>query len=232
MKRPEELTIGLGAGVSVTALAYEPQGSTAPASLILAHGAGAGQRSPFMVAFAQGLIARGLEIVTFNFPYTEQRRRIPDRRPVLELCYRTVIDSVSTRALAASRAVFIGGKSMGGRIATHVAASDPSLPVAGLVLLGYPLHPPGRPADRRDAHLPDVGRAVFFVQGSRDTFGTPEELDSALGTMSPTPAIHVVDGGDHSFKISRGGKSGQETVYREIQDAIVRWIERTLASSL
>src|SRR6266702_2864919 len=90
-------------------------------------------------------------------------------------------------AAGAKRALFIGGKSMGGRIATQVAAGDPGLPIAGLVLLGYPLHPPGRPAERRDKHLPAVGRPMLFVQGSRDAFGTPEELTPLVATLQPAP---------------------------------------------
>ena len=125
-----------------------------------------------MVEFAQALSALGLDVVTFNFLYTEQKRRIPDRAPVLEDCYRAVIDAVRARLDSATRALFIGGKSMGGRIATQVAAADPQLPIAGLVLLGYPLHPPGQPHKLRDAHLPLVGRPMLFVQGSRDAFGT------------------------------------------------------------
>jgi predicted alpha/beta-hydrolase family hydrolase len=175
-----------------------------------------------MVAFAVGLAAHGLLTFTFNFPYMERRRRIPDRRAVLEDCYHAVIAEVARAA--GSRTLFIGGKSMGGRIATHVAAASPEAALGGLVLLGYPLHPPGRPADRRDAHLPDIRRPVLFVQGSRDPFGTPTELESALSTMSPAPALHVVEGGDHSFKISRGGRAGQDAVYREVQDAIVSWV--------
>ena len=224
MSNPDELTINLGTGAAVTALAYQPQElpEAVPASLILAHGAGAGQRSPFMVSFAHALAARGVAVVTFNFLYAEQRRRIPDRLPVLQDCFRVVIAAVNARA-AAPAALFIGGKSMGGRVATHIAAADPGLALAGLVLLGYPLHPPGRPAERRDAHLRDVRRPTLFVQGSRDTFGTPEELEPALRTISPAPTLHVVDGGDHSFKVSRGGRSGQEEVYRDVQNTIVAW---------
>ena len=92
---------------------------------------------------------------------------------MLEGCYRAVIDAVRDRVDSARRALFIGGKSMGGRIATQVAAADAALPLAGLVLLGYPLHPPGQPDRLRDAHLPQVARPMLFVQGTRDTFGTP-----------------------------------------------------------
>jgi predicted alpha/beta-hydrolase family hydrolase len=225
LKNPEELTIRLGTGANVTALVYASDNPPANATLILAHGAGAGQRSPFIVSFSRGLAARGLDIVTFNFPYTEQHRRVPDRRPVLDACYDAVIQAARQQVASAQVALFIGGKSMGGRIATHVAAADPALPVAGLVLLGYPLHPPGRPTERRDAHLGDVRRPMLIIQGSRDTFGTPAEFASLMGSLSPTPTMHVVEGGDHSFKIARDGKAAQESVHDEVQRTIVEWID-------
>src|SRR5438045_9543445 len=144
---PNELSIRLGTGAATTALVYESS-TPAAAALILGHGAGAGQRSGFMVDFARALAALGIQTVTFNFLYTEQHRRIPDRGPALEACYRAVIEVSRSNIASARRALFIGGKSMGGRIATQVAAADPNLVLAGLVLLGYPLHPPGRPTER------------------------------------------------------------------------------------
>ncbi len=183
------------AGATVTALAYQGAGPGIGASLILGHGAGAGQRSPFMIAFAEALAARGIDTITFNFPYTEQKRRVPDRRPVLDACYVAVLGEIRHRLASAREALFIGGKSMGGRIATHVAAADATLPIAGLVLLGYPLHPPGRPTERRDAHLADVRRPMLIVQGSRDSFGRPVEFEPVLKALSPAPSLYVVDGG-------------------------------------
>src|SRR5436305_4131398 len=147
-----------------------------------------------MVTFAEALRDLGLDVITFNFNYIEDKRKIPDRGPVLEETYRTVIESVRNDLESARRALFIGGKSMGGRIATQVAAADSTLPIAGLVLLGYPLHPPGKPEKMRDAHLPSVRRPMLFVQGSRDTFGTPAELTPILDTLTPKPALFVVDG--------------------------------------
>jgi predicted alpha/beta-hydrolase family hydrolase len=194
--------------------------------LILAHGAGADQRSPFMAGFARALAALGVDVVTFNFLYTEQRRRLPDKAPVLEACYRAVIDTVRERAEVESTGsvLFIGGKSMGGRIATQVAAADRELPIAGLVLLGYPLHPPGRPERRRDAHLPAVKRPMLIVQGERDTFGTPAELSPLLATLDPQPALHVVAGGDHSLKVSRRDSAAQAAIDDEAQRTIAKWI--------
>lgn len=206
--------------------AHQPRSSEhGSAALILAHGAGAGQFHPFMVSYAKALAAGGLDVVTFNFGYMEQKRRIPDPAPVLEARYREVIDIVLREVPSAQRALFIGGKSMGGRMATHVAAADHDLPsfatIRGLILLGYPLHPPGRPEKRRDAHLPNLGRPALFVQGSRDTFGTPDELRPVLATITPTPTLHVVDGGDHSFKVR-----GRSDVDAEVQRAILSWMTR------
>lgn len=213
----------LGAGASTTVLAYQAAAPARGASLILAHGAGAGQRSAFLVSYAHGLAALGIDVFTFNFPYTEQGRRLPDRRPVLDACFAAVIDLVGSR-IQAGQFLFSGGKSMGGRIATHVAAADPGSAVAGLVLLGYPLHPPGRPTERRDAHLPGIGRPMLIAQGERDVFGTPPEFEVVLARMSPRPTLHVVGGGDHSFRVPRAGTTGQQAVHDEVQRTIARWI--------
>jgi hypothetical protein len=194
------------------------------ATLILAHGAGAGQQSAFITGFARAIAALGVDVVTFNFLYTEQRRRLPDRAPLLEACYRAVIEAVREQLETASHTLFIGGKSMGGRIATQVAAADRDMRIAGLVLLGYPLHPPGRPEHRRDAHLPAVKRPMLFVQGERDTFGTPAELAPILATLVPQPTLHVVAGGDHSLKLSRRDAAAQAAVYDDVQRTIVEWI--------
>ena len=215
--------MAVGTGASTTALVYHAD-QPATAALILGHGAGAGQHSGFMVEFATALSRLGLDVVTFNFLYTEQKRRLPDRAPALEECYRSVIEIARAQLESARQALFIGGKSMGGRMATHVAAADAALPVAGLVLLGYPLHPPGQPLKRRDAHLPSVRRPMLFVQGSRDTFGTPEELAPILARVSPSPTVHVIAGGDHSFKVSRNDPARQPEVYAEIQRTIATWI--------
>lgn len=205
---------------------YAAADPAAGATLILAHGAGAGQSHPFMIGYARALAERGVDVVTFDFVYMQQRRRVPDPATVLEARYRAVIDRVREELASATQGLFIGGKSMGGRIATQLAASDPDLALAGLVLLGYPLHPPGRPDKPRDAHLPTLGRPSLFVQGSRDAFGTPDELRPALARITPPPTLHVVEGGDHSFRIggSRSAVARQAEVDAEIQRAIFAWI--------
>jgi predicted alpha/beta-hydrolase family hydrolase len=218
-----ELTIAVQPGATTTALVYGAEGNPVGAALMLGHGAGAGQQSPWIVTFARTLSALGLDIITFNFLYTEQRRRLPDRRPLLESCYRAVIDASRREVDSARQCLIIGGKSMGGRIATQIAAADPGLEASGLVLLGYPLHPPGRPAERRDAHLPSVGRPMLFVQGSRDAFGTPSELAPVLAPLTPPATLHIVEGGDHSFKVSTRDPSRQAAVYDDVQQTIVEW---------
>ena len=223
MKNPSDLRVPLEAGAATTALVYASAGN-APAALVLAHGAGAGQLSAFMVDFARALCGAGVDVVTFNFPYTEQRRKIPDRAPVLEACYRSVIAAVAAAVPSARRALFIGGKSMGGRIATQVAAADPDLPIAGVVLLGYPLHPPGRPDQRRDKHLPAVRRPMLFIQGTRDAFGTPSELAPILDPLRPAAVLHPVAQGDHSFKLPRKDPTVQADAYAAIQRTIVAWV--------
>jgi predicted alpha/beta-hydrolase family hydrolase len=221
LKPSSELGVVVGTAAT-TALVYLADAGGS-AALVLAHGAGAGQRSAFMTERAAGIAALGIDVVTFDFPYTAAKRRVPDRPAVLEACYLAVIDAVGGYVASARRCLFIGGKSMGGRIATQVAAADRDLAVAGIVLIGYPLHPPGQPAKLRTAHLPAVARPMLFVQGSRDTFGTPGELREALMPVSPVPALHVVTGGDHSLKVSRN-PAAQAAIYDDVQRTIVAWM--------
>jgi predicted alpha/beta-hydrolase family hydrolase len=230
LQTPTELLVPLESGGTVTALVYGAVEGRASAALVLAHGAGAGQRSPFMAGFAKALAALGVDAMTFNFPYAEQRRRLPDRRPVLHACYRSAVHTARRHVESAGRCLFIGGKSMGGRMATEVAAADKDLAVSGLVLLGYPLHPPGRPADLRAAHLPGVNRPMLFVQGTRDSFGTPAELGPILTSLTPPTTLHVVAGGDHSFKVARASQQEQAAVFDDVQRTIAEWIERVIAS--
>jgi uncharacterized protein len=228
LRSPSELTVELPTGAATSALVYAAGNQPIGATLILGHGAGAGQRSVFIVDFARALSALGLDLVTFNFLYTEQRRRIPDRGPALEACYRAVIDAVRTNVPSAARSLFIGGKSMGGRIATQVAAADAALPVAGLVLLGYPLHPPGRPGERRDKHLAAIRRPMLIVQGSRDAFGVPAELQPILSSLDPRPTLEVVAGGDHSLKLPRKDPAAQAALYAAVQSTIATWVASLL----
>jgi predicted alpha/beta-hydrolase family hydrolase len=203
-----------------TALVYAAEETRA--ALILAPGAGAPQTHPWMVAVARALTDRGIEVITFNFLYAEEKRRAPDRNGVLEATWRAVIDAVRSRSAVARRRLLIGGKSMGGRIATQVAAQK-DVDVAGLVLLGYPLHPPGKPQQLRAAHLPDVRAPMLFVQGSRDPFGTPEELGPIVERLGPGTRLFVVEGGDHSLAVSKRRGDTFETVLARVAAEVTRF---------
>lgn len=222
---PEAMRVAVGGG-SVSARVYPAcPAARLGVTLILGHGAGAPQSSDFMVAFAAGLARRGLDVVTFNFPYMEQGRHLPDRADVLEACFRAVVGAVRARPDLAAGRLVIGGKSLGGRMASHLGAAGVD-GLAGLVLLGYPLHPPGRPEKPRAAHLARIQVPMLFVQGSRDAFGTPEELAPVLAPLGPAATVHVVAGGDHSFKVPRRGPIPQEAVFEGIQDEIAGWVRR------
>ena len=178
-----------------------------------------------MVDFSRAIVALGIDVVTFNFLYTEQRRQPPDHAPVLEACYRAAIGAPRREVASARRALFIGGKSMGGRIATQVAAADAALSLTGLVLLGYPLHPPGRPDQRRD-RAPAGGQTPDALRpGQPRHFRYAGGADAdARRTRSHPSAIHIVEDGDHSFKVSRAGPAEQAAVYEQIQQTIATWI--------
>jgi predicted alpha/beta-hydrolase family hydrolase len=222
---PRSISVDLQNGHTTVLIYSAPTPAARPAALILAHGAGASQRHPFMVSAARALSERGIDVLTFNFLYMEQGRKVPDRMPQLVACYRAAIDLARVEVESARARLFIGGKSMGGRAATHVASDDPAAAISGIVLLGYPLHPPGRPEQLRDAHLPGVRRPMLFVQGSRDSFGTPSELKPVLASLSPLPTLHTVQGGDHSFKVAgRDAKTRQTSIDSEIYDTVVEWM--------
>jgi len=172
----------------------------ARSTLILAHGAGAPQTHPFLVDVAERLAARGVDVVTFDFLYMRAGRKLPDRPPILEATWRAAI--AATRAELGVGRLAIGGKSMGGRIASHLAAAGDD--IDALVFFGYPLHPMGKPKVRRDAHLPDVRCPMLFVQGTRDALGEAREIRLLLRRL-PTAALHVVDGADHSLKSKHFG---------------------------
>jgi uncharacterized protein len=203
----------------VTATAYAADGFARPPVLVLGHGAGAPQSHPFMVDVAAGLAARGVEVVTFDFVYTEKRRRAPDKPALLEGCYSAVVEAV--RARSGGRPLLLGGKSMGGRIASQIAPRHPGL--AGLVFLGYPLHPPGKPEAQRAKHLGAIDAPMLFVQGSRDAFGTPDELRPILRALKAAE-LFVVDGGDHSFRVPKKSGASQADVMTRVMDEVARWV--------
>jgi hypothetical protein len=223
----EKFAIAIAPDQKVTAIAYPAaKRDRAGITLILGHGAGAGQSSTFMVDIATGLAARGIDTVTFNFLYTEQGRRLPDPKVKLEACFRAVIETVARRNNGRGP-LAIGGKSMGGRIASQVAAGD-ALDVTGLVFLGYPLHPPGKPDQLRDKHLSDIKAPMLFMQGARDAFGTPEELRPIIKKLKVPVALYTVAGGDHSFKVLKREGLSQADTYKAALDRIDQWLRATL----
>jgi uncharacterized protein len=225
----EQIAVEIAADQKVTATVYPAaKREHAGVTLILGHGAGAGQASSFMVSFATGLAARGIETVTFNFLYMEQGRRLPDSKEKLEACYRAVIETFAHRKRGRGQ-LAIGGKSMGGRIASQVAAGG-APDVAGLVLLGYPLHPPGKKDQLRAKHLAEITAPMLFVQGSRDAFGTPAELRPILKKLKAPAELFEVAGGDHSFKVLKSAGVTQEDAYKAVLERIEQWLRATLTN--
>lgn len=213
---------------SVTALLYSAtKQKRTGVTIILGHGAGANQLSGFMRLFAAGLAERGMDVVTFNFLYTEQGRKIPDPAPRLEGCYHAVIEAALKHKKLKDNRLVIGGKSMGGRIASQVAAQD-GQNIAGLVFLGYPLHPPGRPDKMRSEHLPKIKAPMLFVQGSRDAFGTKDEIANVIKKLKLPAELFVVEGGDHSLKVSKSAGVSQQDVYDGAMNHIVEWLKGRL----
>jgi uncharacterized protein len=188
--------------------------------LIIAHGAGGPMYSPFVTFFHKGLAERGYLTVKFNFPYMEARKKVPDKREILEAAYREVIETVRNGKYYPKR-VFVGGKSMGGRIASQVVAAGEE--VDGLFFLGYPLHRPGQQDMLRDEHLYRIEKPMLFVSGTKDQFAKKELLDQVVAKLGPGARIDWIEGGDHSFN-TRQGKEAQAKIYGEVMETLDSWV--------
>jgi predicted alpha/beta-hydrolase family hydrolase len=184
--------------------------------VVLGHGAGGNRHTPMLVALASALERSGRAALVYNFPYSEKRLRRPDPPALLEAAAREAA-AVARSASGASRVVH-GGRSMGGRIASQVVAAGE--PAAGLVFLGYPLHPPGQPEKRREAHLPAVTVPMLFVQGTRDAFARPDLLEALVARLSARAERHDVAAADHSFGVLKS--SGRTTA--DVEDEVVRTV--------
>ena len=167
------------------------------------------------------MAARGITTATFDFPYMTARRKVPDPAAVLEQSWREAVAAAREHSAFRDLPLYIGGKSMGGRIASQSAAAG-ELPIAGLVYLGYPLHPPGKPQQRRDAHLPSIAVPMLFVQGTRDAFGTSAEIRELLPRLQQAELFEI-DGGDHSFRVPAKSATPQTTVLENIFDRILQF---------
>lgn len=184
---------------------------TAPSTIVIAHGAGAGLDHVFMEHMTDGLTGLGHQVVRFNFRYVEAGKKAPDRQPVLEETYAVVAEHVRSKAKGA---LVLGGKSMGGRIASNIVAGGTA--ADGLVFFGYPLHPPGRPDRIRDAHLKDVTCPMLFIEGTRDPFCPLDTLKKVVAKVKVPTTTHVIDGGDHSFKVKKTSGRSTEEAWDEV----------------
>lgn len=226
--RVYEHKIEVEPGIEVSSAWAFPERFSAGKSpgLILAHGAGSDMRNPFLSFVQEALVRRGIATVKFNFPYTEAGRKAPDLPYRLARTWRSVIQRV--RVDAQPGALFLGGKSMGGRIASMLTAQGE--PAAGLVLLGYPLQPAGRPDALRSEHLGRITCPVLFVQGSRDRLCDLGLLRGVLATLSAPTTLHVIEEGDHSFKVPKRTGKTERQVWDDIVAAVGSWLTQTAAS--
>jgi predicted alpha/beta-hydrolase family hydrolase len=183
----------------------------ADAMVVVAHGAGAGMDHPFMVGFCDGLAAEGLSTLRFNFAYMDAGRRLPDRAPKALPVWSAAVDEARRRSDGTP--IWAAGKSFGGRMAS-MAVAEGAMDVAGLIFLGYPLHPAGKPEKLRDEHLYGLTLPMLFLQGTRDTLALPELLESVVGRL-PTATLAWQDGADHSF-----GVKGVKRTPHEIAESL------------
>jgi predicted alpha/beta-hydrolase family hydrolase len=190
--------------------------------VVLGHGAGGNRRNPMLVALAEALAATGRATLLYNFPYAEAGRHHPDPPAVLEATTR----AAAALALESTGAEWIvhGGRSMGGRIASQVVAAGAR--ANGLAFLGYPLHPPGQFAKRREAHLPKIAAPMLFVQGTRDAFAREDLLLALMERLGPRAELHRVAEADHSFGVRKRSGRTPEDVLGETRDALVAWLDR------
>jgi hypothetical protein len=195
--------------------------SLSGAVFVLGHGAGGTRRQPALVATAEALAASGRRAVLFNFPYSESGKKRPDPPAALEATVHAVAGFA--RAALGARRLVLGGRSMGGRIASQAVAAG--LAADGLVLLAYPLHPPGRPQQLRDRHLPQIAAPMLFVQGTRDDFARPDLLEAVLAGLGERATLFRVEGGDHSFAVLKKSGRAAEQVRQEIMDVLLGWLD-------
>jgi predicted alpha/beta-hydrolase family hydrolase len=191
------------------------------AGYVLAHGAGAGMRHSFMESVARALVGKGIATLRYQFPYTESGARRPDPPAVLMATVRAAV--ARARELLPGVRLFAGGKSMGGRMTSHAAAERPLEGVTGLIFLGFPLHPPRRPAAERGEHLARVTCPMLFLQGTRDDLAELGLIREVCDRLDARATLHVVEGADHSFAVlKRSGRTGVE-VMQELADTIAGW---------
>ena len=214
------IAVGQRAG-DVSGLLLRPDGGRL--LYVLAHGAGAGMRHPFLEALSQRLAEQSIATLRYQFPYMEQRARRPDPPAVAAAAVRAAV--MEAARAAPGLPLVAGGKSFGGRMTSTAQAGEPLPGVRGLVFLGFPLHPPGRPGNERAEHLAQVQVPMLFLQGTRDDFADLKLLRPLVKRLGARATLHLVDGGDHSFKVLKKSGRTEADVMTELVRAIVEWTD-------
>ncbi len=217
MTEAKARTIAAASG-GVSALLLRPR--RAVAQLVLAHGAGAGMTHAFMAAVADALAAEGVATLRFQFPYMEAGRRRPDTPPVAMATVRAAVRCAASDPLP----IVVGGKSFGGRMSSQAAASGMLSGVRGLVFLGFPLHAPGKPGRSRAAHLAQIEAPMLFVQGTRDALAELSLVETVVRELGTRATLHVIHGGDHSFRLPKRLGRDPADVIEEISRVTAEWI--------
>jgi len=216
----KRMTITPGEAGPVSGLLDAPPGPRA--CCVLAHGAGAGMQHPFMAAVARGLVERGIATLRYQFPYMERGSKRPDSPKVAHAAVRAAV-AEAARCLPGVPLV-AGGKSFGGRMTSQAQAEAPLPGVRGLVFLGFPLHPPGKPSVERAEHLAGVRIPMLFLQGTRDEFAGRELLQPLIDRLGARATLRLLDHADHSFHVPAKGGRTDAAVMAEALDALAGWI--------
>lgn len=224
MATRKELRIEVEGGGEVSALFDRP--ADARRMLLLAHGAGAGMKHPFLEQLAAALAEQGIATLRYQFPYMEQRRRVPDSPSILTATVAAAARTASE--LEPDLPLFAGGKSMGGRMTSQAAAEGLLGGVRGLVFFGFPLHPPNRPGTKRADHLSNVRVPMLFLQGTRDAFADLKLLRPICAKLGKLATLHLIEDADHSFHVpKRSGKSGAD-ILAELANTTSSWADEVL----
>jgi predicted alpha/beta-hydrolase family hydrolase len=217
----QALQMTLERGTTVSALLLRPD--AARACLVLAHGAGAGMSHPFMETVATGLAERGIATLRYQFPYMEKGSKRPDAPAVAHEAVRAAVAEAARRCPGLP--LVAGGKSFGGRMTSQAQAIAPLPGVCGLVFLGFPLHPPGKPSAGRAEHLTGVKIPTLFLQGTRDEFAELDLLEPVVKSLGSLASLHLVEDGDHSLHVpARSGRKASE-VMAEVLNTAAAWID-------
>lgn len=219
---PTPLKFALAQGAAVSALFDAPTG--AKAGYVFAHGAGADMSHPFMAAIAGGLAERAIATLRFQFPYMEQGSKRPDSPKVAQAAIRAAVQEAARRMPGIP--LFAGGKSYGGRMTTQAQAAGPLAGIRGIVLVGFPLHPAGKPSTERANHLSEVDIPMLFLQGTRDTLAGLALMRQVTGKLGSRATLHVVEGADHSFHVPARSGRDDEQVRNELLDTMAEWMKR------